>query len=219
MVSLPENRPPKTEPASMIKPAVLTTLLLFPLSCLSVAQAGIIDQQQPNVAAGFGFGGGGNTGFQSVTSGITGQLDGFEIVSNGIGLNTFIELDVFVNVGPPIQGDPNDFEATVTLTSADVGNFFFVDTSSAGIMLNSGDVFSIGLSPNDPFDLGIGPAGDSYTGGEFYFNNVVQSRDIAFRTHMSAAVPEPSSLGMLLIGSIFLPMRRRRRPVCVKELR
>lgn len=184
--------------------ALLGALALF---ALPAHAAIIVDQQQTSVTAGFGFGAGGNTGIQSVTAGVNGTLQGFDIIANGIGLNASITIDVFVNVGAPLQADANDYEATVVLTSGETGSFFYVDVSSANILLNAGDQFEIGFTPQGAFDLGVGPV-DSYTNGQFYFNGGLQTRDIAFRTHMDA-IPEPGSLIFLSLGSLALLTRRR----------
>jgi hypothetical protein len=184
---------------------VVSTLVLS-----TSVSAATIDQMQTTVNAGFGFGSGGNEGQQSVTTGITGTLAGFEFVSNGIGLATSVEVDVFVNVGSPLQVDANDFEATVTLMQSDVGDWFFVDVSSANIFLNSGQEFTIGLTPNGPFDLGVGVS-DPYSAGDMYFNSSIQSSDFAFRTHMSA-VPVQAAVWLFGSGLIGLVGLARRKP-------
>jgi len=169
-----------------------STLLLSPCS------AGMVDQQQLVHNAGFGFGGGHITGEQEVVAGLSGLLKGFDFISNGIGLASSLDVNVFVKLGGATQPGNDVFQGTVTLPSSDVGSFFFVDTSSAGIQLSPGEMFTIGLTPQGPFDLGIG-VNNPYPQGNFYFNSVAQSADMTFRTYVSA-VPEPSSLAMGFIG-------------------
>ena len=188
---------------------ILISLALLGLSVSSV-NASVIDQMQNAFPAGFGFGGGGIEGQQGVTTGITGTLVGFDFRSNGIGLATSLEVDVFVNIGSPWQVDANDFEGTVTLTQSDVGDWFFVDVSSANIFLNSGQEFPIGLTPNGAFDLAIG-LNNSYLGGDMFFNSAIQSVDFAFRTHVSA-VPVPAAVwlfGTGILGLIGFSKRRK----------
>ncbi len=175
---------------------------------LGSANAAVIDQMQTTVNAGFGFGAGSNEGQQGVTTGIAGTFSGFDFWSNGIGLATSVEIDVFVNIGSPWQVDANDFEATVTLTQSDVGDWFFVDASSANIFLSSGQEFTIGLTPNGVFDLGI-DVSDPYVGGDMFFNSSIQPSDFAFRTHVSA-VPVPAAVWLFGSGVIGLIGMRKK---------
>jgi hypothetical protein len=178
---------------------------------VGMAHASVIDQAQLLVNAGFGLGAANNNSVaqQGVKAGVSGILVGFEFQTNDLGGVASQTFDVWVNVGPPLDPDSNDFDATVTMNSGDVGSFFFVDTSSAGISLVAGDEFSFGI-------VGLGASlsvgtGNPYADGAMYFDGNIQSSDFAFRTHMSVAAPEPTTTALLALGLLGAGFARRRK--------
>jgi len=200
--------------------AALLALLvsLRPDSGICVAGL-IIDQQQLQKNAAYGFGAGFYLGEQEVVAGLSGTLGGFDFVGNGIGLSSAIEIDVSIKLGTAGTGNVA-FQKRISYGSENVGSFFFVDTSAANILLTSGDRFVLGLFPRGVFESG-GNTGNAYAAGGFFFDgNKNNNYDLTFRTYMSAppadiaAVPEVDPAGMgsaLVVVSAAIGLLERRR--------
>jgi hypothetical protein len=167
----------------------------------------------------YGFGTGFYLGEQEVVAGLSGSLDSFDFVGNGIGLSSAIDIDVPVKLGTAATGSVA-FQRRISFGRGDVGSFFFVDTSESNIVLQSGDRFVLGLYPRGVFEAG-GDAGNAYPAGSFFFNGSENSSyDLAFRTYMTAApndvpaVPEVDPAGMgsaLAVVSAAIGLLERRR--------
>lgn len=179
----------------------------------------IIDQQQLQKDAAYGFGAGFYRGEQEVVAGLSGTLGGFDFVGNGIGSLSAIDIDVSVKLGTAQSGSVV-FQQRISYGSENVGSFFFVDTSESNIVLQSGDRFVLGLYPRGVFEAG-GNYGNTYPAGSFFFDgNENSSYDLAFRTYMTAvpddipAVPEVDPAGMgsaLAVVSAAIGLLERRR--------
>jgi len=124
---------------------------------------------------------------QEVTVGTNGQLVGVDIWWHG-GNGT---LDFSINRGAAWQTDTPEFQATITLTR--LGDWNFIDLSSAGLSFLPGEQFVIQWQNLSPTSLG-GSNTDQYPTGDLYFNaglhTVERLVDLAFRTYM-APCPTP----------------------------
>ncbi len=138
---------------------------------------------------------------QEVTVGVTGRLVGIEIYNRTD--NPGNSMEFFVNVGAGWQTDPHDFETIVTLTPWD--EWYYIDVSSANIIMNAGEKFAIGVAHGENYDaegnpmevrLGIS-GGELYSGGGLKLNHYVimdpdeyndygeiYGYDLSFRTYV-----------------------------------
>jgi PEP-CTERM motif len=142
---------------------------------------------------------------QTVTAGLTGTLSSVQVYFNDGNLAQGIRF--FVNLGAAWQSDTNDFQNDITLVSG----WNTVDVSAAGILLNAGEQFVIGLQGLgsgviDPTFRGSSRGG--YAAGAIYLNDAVVGTGIAdlnFRTFIDAGavppVPEPGT-ALLLAGGL-----------------
>lgn len=165
---------------------------------------------------------------QEILAGVTGQLVGLDVFMFGAG-----PLTVSVNVGSPLQTDPNDFTASI-LGIATTQTSQHLDLTSANIYLAAGDAYILSISGANqgfpPTVLALGTrdtlAGGLYAGRLFNSGSVYDQSnggrfDLGFRTYMrlpdpSATVtPEPTSLalaGFAGVGMVIGAWRRRRQP-------
>ncbi|MFG6468962.1 PEP-CTERM sorting domain-containing protein [Roseateles sp. BYS87W] len=185
----------------------------------STVAAPVIDQAN-DVIGGVAFNGGNPslTWQQSVTAGISGKLTAIAFnfsASDQLSKGT----TVFVNLGSGWQADTNDFFAKLNTLSV---GWNVIDVSSAGIMLNAGDQFMIGLTGinADSFDPSFsGTAGDEYTDGAVYLNGqqfAAADYDINFRTYVDAGgqqLPEPTSVALAGLALLGAGVARRRAKV------
>ncbi|OHB71602.1 MAG: hypothetical protein A2V70_14625 [Planctomycetes bacterium RBG_13_63_9] len=136
---------------------------------------------------------------QEITAGLSGTLQGIELLpAPWTGPSTSCE--VFVNVGSPWQTDVCEFAETITLDSADSGDWLFIDPSSAGIALTKGERFVIGVRPTKEYSAswdvsGYSGAQDAYASGQLFSDGLLVAGeadyyDVAFRTYV-AVTPDP----------------------------
>ena len=162
---------------------------------------------------------------QSITTGIAGQLSGVQLQFDGTGIpsgNPSITMSIF-DGGNPVSGIPLFIEV-LSLTNGDLdpGNLYLWDTSSAGIIFDIGDVFSLGFQAAATGFIFPGNDGPGYDGGDLFKNGSVfgdgdfdKPRDIGFITFVDpaiSAVPVPAAVwlfGTALIG--FVGMSRRKK--------
>ena len=172
--------------------AALAVVILF---CTGAARAApVLDQQAAP------FGGSLYEGFewqQQVTSGLSGLLSGLTLY--GAGTN----VTVRVNAGDGFYSGPYAFSQTVQLASGGT----FVDTSAANIQLAAGQRFVIDLINGGGGNISTAAA--PYAGGHLYLNLGAPSdftaccnMTLAFQTLVDApaAVPEPASWALMLVG-------------------
>ena len=153
---------------------LIVGLLLAPLGYgLVDSEAATIDQQQPiidSTVGGLAVGGSSEQKLaQVVTAGVSGFLTGIRLpVSCGTG-----QLVV------EIQGVDEDMPNGVVLTSESIpasslrsiGAAFRTIALSEPVFLSAGDVFAIVVSSTGACGLFQGPTGDSYTGGDAFFDS------------------------------------------------
>jgi hypothetical protein len=186
----------------MQKPLIVRLVLLCTLFSGGATAATVLDQAHefPDNVSYNGF----SPSFtwqQGVTAGVTGLLSSIDLHFRDDG-----SVNFFVNLGAPWQADANDYQDT----SLDVAvGWNSVDVSAANIFINSGDIFSIGLTGinvGNPLPRGSGGV-DAYTDGTLYLNGFVYTEgnsDFNFRTYVEV-VPVPAAVwlfGTALIGLI-----------------
>ncbi|MCH7812884.1 MAG: hypothetical protein IID40_02570 [Planctomycetes bacterium] len=122
---------------------------------------------------------------QQVTAGLAGPLIGVEIWVDIRSFAACQTADFFINKGPAWQTDPNDFE-TVLCAEPDHAGWMYVDVSAAGISLNVGEAFVIGVfGRGDQFFFGSAP-GNPYGGGAVWWEGSENAaNDMTFRTYTS----------------------------------
>ncbi len=143
----------------------------------------ILDQESTphdvrNGAIGFDF-------QQEVSAGLAGPLLGVEIWFDIRPFAVCQTADFFINRGSAWQTDPNDF-ATVLCAEPDQAGWMYVDVSAAGISLNIGEKFVIGIfGRGDQFFFGSS-FGNPYGGGSLWWEGSENAvNDMAFRTYTS----------------------------------
>jgi hypothetical protein len=144
---------------------------------------------------------------QGVTAGMTGQLSAIEVFCYTPGAAT-----IFVNTGAPWQTDTSEF--STLLVSFGPGWYNF-NTTSAGIYLNSGDPFVIGVMNADgtlQIGMNITPPSGEYPNGELWVDGVVFGAgspisgafDLTFNTYMDPDTTAPATVpapGVVLLGT------------------
>lgn len=218
--------PPKLPNARCTTPLACIGILATVLSCGPQARAALIlDQSNVPTTSLLGtFDGAivsGNDLAQSFTAGLAGLLAQVDVL---IAQNPDTPAgDVTLTIRSVVGGVPAAalFTGTIPLASIPVQDSFTIanapltsiDVSSAGILLNPGDVLAITLSRTGP---GIMPwvtwrsRGDTYAVGNAFFGNAsagswtsLAADDFGFQTFVAAAaVPEPSSLAMAGLGTL-----------------
>ena len=205
------------------------------LNLLLIAEAGalpVIDQQQPTIDATVGalvIGGGSSQKLaQTVTTGISGLLTAVRVPIAGD------SGDLILEIQDVAAGEPNGVVlASAEFAAATLPIFFPAPPSFRTLLLtvpiafSSGDAFAIVLHSLGAFAVFQGPPGDSYAGGNLFFDALPNppgwvctcefagaSFDLPFQTLVDSAVPEPSVLAFVASGLsafISLVVRRNRR--------
>ena len=200
-----------------------STLLLFTFTVILVSRVDqayaipIVDQDQSFFQSGEGINADPSsfTWQQGVTAGLDGLLTGIDLHVASAG-----SVEFFINKGPTWQFDTYDYQTIVTTTQI---GWTHIDVTTAGINLNVGDQFVIGLQGIDggvEFDINtnaLSPNIDKYLPGGLWLKvgETVPALlrtggdDLAFRTYIdsdaaSAAVPEPTTIALLGIGFVGL---------------
>ena len=175
--------------------------LLFSSTAFSGSQV-VVDQSTGKTFAGvFNADAPSITWQQEVLVGVTGKLIGIDILPQSETSNPPTESTFFfVNVGSPWQFDANDFEAIITVPTVGEADWFYVDVSSANIVLEAGDTFVWGTKGINgglwlhgqqlqyPGQLWIDAPPFGIREQEIFGSH----SDLAFRSHMMI-VPEPTS--------------------------
>jgi hypothetical protein len=163
----------------------VSTITLY-LSASPAAAVTIPDQVQPDWATNQ-YGASATLNWQEeVTAGVSGKLTTVQLWSGQTTTGS-----VSINVGSGWQTDANEF--TGTITGMGGTNWSSVDVSSANIMLNAGDKFTIGFNGNSV--MGVWGSFHStftdYPRGALYVNAGVihPNMHFAFRTFMDVAPP------------------------------
>ncbi len=194
-------------------------LLLFSLTVILVSRVDqayaipIVDQDQSFFQSGEGINAdpGSFTWQQGVTVGLEGLLTGIDLHVASTG-----SVEFFINKGSAWQFDTYDYQVIVTTTQI---GWTHVDVTTAGINLNVGDQFVIGLQGIDggaEFDINtnaLSPNIDKYVPGALWLKvgEAVPALlrtggdDLAFRTYIDSdaspnTVPEPATIALLGIG-------------------
>lgn len=131
---------------------------------------------------------------QEVIVGESGQLTGLTIHTSGAG-----DFNLAINLGQPLQSDPDDFATVVTATEAGAQ---FVDLTQADLFLNAGDRFAFKVNGiNDGPQGGFRTStGDAYP-GRFYLNGSQRvNTDLIFKTHMTQVGVETMSAAGTIIN-------------------
>lgn len=178
---------------------------------------------------------------QFVTAGMAGKLSQVDIQLSQLQL-PFGPVPIGAGrmiIGKDITFNPDNTVSSATILgeiafSANAintaGNFTSFDTSALNIFLNSGEQFAIAVLPSqqqttlffweagdDTYSAGAGyggfrlaePDGDDYAWG---ISSSLPARDYGFQTWM-AAVPEPESWAMMIIGFAVAGAAMRRRGI------
>ena len=146
------------------------------------ANAQILDQVSPYMNASFNADATSLNWQQEVVVGVAGTL-----VQVDMYVTTPGSCQFYINTGSPWQGDPHEFQTGLTSTTQ---GWVAIDTSSAGINLDVGDTFCIGiLGGGTGMWLGgsYDPPFGGYPQGELYINSNIQGDggwDLAFQTYM-----------------------------------
>ena len=149
------------------------------------ASAQVLDQVSPYGGAGFNADATFLTWQQEVVVGLAGTLVEIELYVSTPG-----GCQVFINTGPPWQSDPHEFQTSISAASQ---GWFAIDTSSAGVTLDVGDRFVIGvIGGGNGMWLGgsYDPPLGGYPQGELYLNQNIHGGggwDLAFQTYMGEA--------------------------------
>jgi hypothetical protein len=180
-----------------VKKTIPLITLLFSLmfSCNKAFSAPILDQENTQYRMGcaptYNW-------QQEIQAGKPGLLTGIEF-------NIFLAYDdtTIIDFGLATgSGWQPDLDFQTTVSAHDGWNF--VDVSSAGITLNTGDMFVIDFRRGNNIGLIGGSILNQYTKGRLYFEGSLfdEYYDIAFRTYVDPdlnPVPEPAT--MLLFGT------------------
>jgi hypothetical protein len=174
---------------SMSSLSLYAAAFLLAAALMAPAHAQILDQEQ--TLGPYSFNGDATWARwqQGITVGIAGQLVGIEIWAHEEGGRPVGDAEVYINVGPPWQYDPHDFEI---LFDPPGPGWTYIDTSSANLSFNVDDQFVIGVQgiQRDFWFRGSSPSpGGPYPRGELWFEESSYSNgeyDMAFRTWVRA---------------------------------
>jgi hypothetical protein len=188
-----------------VKPQAMKTALslLLPVAALCLtgslsAQTGTLDQSETHTNVGW------NMGFfddmqQDIQVGIAGALEGFKIRMASQNVANGLPVAVFVGQGPFPVGTTPDWEGTAYVTSTLGWEWVWVDCSSANLVFDVLDFYTIrvgdGVTPTPGIDL-TGNQGwpNTYYLPPFYEQQVLeQLTRLTFETYV---VPPAISLAI-----------------------
>lgn len=178
---------------------LLLSLVLGLASPTLFAQTGTLDQSSPFGNAWFNGGTNVLVWQAEVACGVAGQLNGFELEIQGVAgatLDVSVKLGSGWNVGAPV------FSSTLTSTGTGTWERVYVDTSAAGINLNTGSLFVIEMVGNTGMGIRgeyVAPPGTPPYPEELYLNGPGCFADcgwrIGFNTWMGQGGPSLSKTG------------------------
>ena len=206
------------------------------LSCAEFANATpiVIDQQQPAVdltVGGLGIGGGSNSEqmlAQVVTAGISGVLTEVRLPVGADSGDLIVEIESVTGGRPNGVVLASESFPAATLPPVTLPPDFVRLPFDSPTAFLAGDAFAIVLRTGGSFGIFQGPPGNSYQGGDAYFDARPNppgwvplgppTFDLPFQTVVQpTAVPEPQTLSM--VGTIlgWLSLRSRGRGVRLRS--
>lgn len=133
---------------------------------------------------------------QEVVVGVGGRLQSIDVWGGG-GSTSFL---LTIHRGNGWQSDGAEYAVLLNTTpNAELT----IDLSAAALDFLAGEHFMIGVQGQGGDGNLRGSTGDAYAPGALWLDGSVyfgDDYDLAFRTHVDAAVPEPGSLALLAIG-------------------
>jgi hypothetical protein len=155
----------------------------------STAKDAALQTVENQVLSGFDNGDWLGTGITSSSAAADQSATGSHKTALGIFDNASIDSITF-------NGEPID-SSTILIALAVIG-----DTNDDGLV-DSADVANV-MSH-------IGTAQSTWTNGDLNYDGVVDAKDLALvNTHLGDVIPEPTTLGLLVLPAILLATRRRK---------
>lgn len=159
-----------------------------------------------------------DTWSQSITTGITGYLQGieFQIDNHWSGFDpTVFDLSIFSGTNPTTGTAIFSQQITIAQDDLDVDGLYMWDVSSSNPFFNINDPYTFefkALLTGISIAADYQDDGNGYPGGELFKNGTalpLETSDIAFRTYVSP-VPIPGAFWLLGTGLVgFVGLRRK----------